>query len=312
MKYTTWLNQHIADLSGKTILVTGANSGLGFYASKQLAFRGGRILMACRNLATAETARQQILKEVPTAQLIIIPYDQSSFATIDEFVNLIKHDHPHIDILLLNAGIIMPNKHLKTMEGMPLTTGVNFFNVYYLLRQLLGFLDQRQADVKVVFVGSYSAYRARLSTYKALLDARLPRMKQYALSKLGIAMLHHVLQMNLNLFDFPVLDHVTAILVHPGIASTNIVRDLPLWLQRFIKGFLALTSHSAESAALSLTYACGHAFIPNGSYIGPSGPGESFGYPKRLKLRPHFSKGSAQFTYDVGKYLATLGGKTHA
>ncbi len=309
MKYTAWLNQHIADLSKKTILITGANSGLGFYAAKQLAYRGGHILMACRNLKTAEIAKKDILKDVPQARLTIVPFDQGSFQSIDQFVNLIKTEYPKIDIFLLNAGIIMPDSKVKTPEGFPLTTGVNFFNVYYLLRQLLGFLDQNNPDLRLVLVGSYSSYRARLANLNGLLNPRLPRMKQYANSKLAIAMLHHVLQMNLNLFDFPVLDHVSAVLVHPGIAATNIVRNLPRWLQFLINGLISLTSHSAESGALSLTYACGNAFVVNGSFIGPNGPGESFGFPKKLKLKPHFSKGSAKLTYDVGKYLEKLGGR---
>lgn len=309
MKYTAWLNQHIADLSNKTILITGANSGLGFYSAKQLAYRGAHILMACRNLKTAEFAKQEILKDVPEAQLTIIPYDQSSFQSIDQFVQIVKTTYPKIDILLLNAGIIMPNPKLKTPEGFPLTTGVNFFNVYYLLRQLLGFLDQKNSDLRLVLVGSYASYRARINNIQALLNPKFSRMKQYANSKLAIAMLHHVLQMNLNLFDFPVLDHVSAVLVHPGIAATNITRSLPNWLQSIINGLISLTSHSAESGALSLTYACGHAYVVNGSFIGPSGPGESFGYPKKLKLKPHFSQGSAKLTYDVGKYLEKLGGR---
>lgn len=309
MKYTAWLNQHIADLSNKTILVTGANSGLGFFAAKQLAYRGGHILMACRNLKSAEQAKLAILKEIPNATLTIIPYDQSSFETIDSFVKLIKTQHAKIDILLLNAGIIMPQAKLKTKEGFPFTTGVNFFNIYYLLRELLGFLDQKNSDLRLVFVGSYSSYKARLANIQGLLNAKLPRMRQYANSKLAIAMLHHVFQMNLNLFDFPVLDHISSILVHPGIAATNIVRSLPSWLQGLINGFISLTSHSAESGALSLSYACGNPYVVNGSFIGPNGPGESFGFPKKLKLKPHFSKGSAKLTYDVGKYLEKLGGR---
>jgi NAD(P)-dependent dehydrogenase (short-subunit alcohol dehydrogenase family) len=311
MKYTAWLNQHIANLQGKTVLITGANSGLGFYAAKQLAYRGAHVLMACRNLDTAEVAKKSILLDVPTANLTIIPFDQSSFESIHRFVDYMKVSHPRIDILLLNAGIIMPPRGAKTKEGLPLTTGVNFFNVYYLLREWLGFLDQRNADIRLVFVGSYSAYKSRISSMQSLLNHQLPRMKQYGKSKLAIAMLHHVFQMNLNLFDFPVIDHVSSILVHPGLASTNIVRDLPKWLQVFIKGLLGLITHSAEAGALSLTYACGHPFITNGQYIGPNGPGESFGYPTKLKLKPHFSKGSAKFTYEVGKYLETIGGKSH-
>jgi NAD(P)-dependent dehydrogenase (short-subunit alcohol dehydrogenase family) len=311
MKYTAWLNQHIANLQGKKVLITGANSGLGFFAAKQLAYRGAHVLMACRNLETAEVAKNKILQDVPNANLTIIPFDQSSFESIRGFVAHMKQAHPQLDILLLNAGIIMPPRGAKTSDGLPLTTGVNFFNVYYLLREWLGFLDQRNANIRLVFVGSYSAYKPRLKTVKSLLNHRLPRTKQYGLSKLAIAMLHHVFQMNLNLFDFPVIDHVSAILVHPGLASTNIVRDLPKWLQSLIKGLLGLITHSAEAGALSLTYACGHPYVSNGQYIGPNGPGESFGYPTTLKLKPHFSKGSAQFTYEVGKYLETIGGKSH-
>jgi NAD(P)-dependent dehydrogenase (short-subunit alcohol dehydrogenase family) len=311
MKYTAWLNQHIADLKGKTVLVTGANSGLGFFAAKQLAYRGAHVLMACRNLVTAEEAKKLILLDVPNAILTIIPFDQSSLESIRRFVDHMKVNHPHMDILLLNAGIIMPPRGAKTVDGLPLTTGVNFFNVYYLLREWLGFLDQRNANIRLVFVGSYSAYKPRLKSVQSLLNHRLPRPQQYGLSKLAIAMLHHVFQMNLNLFDFPVIDHVSSILVHPGLASTNIVRDLPTWLQSLIKGLLSLITHSAEAGALSLTYACGHPYITNGQYIGPNGPGERFGFPTQLKLRPHFSKGSAQFTYEVGKYLETIGGKSH-
>ena len=311
MKYTAWLNVHIANLTGKTILITGANSGLGFYAAKQLAYRGGHILMACRQAQSAQEAMTAILQEVPEAKLTFVPYDQGSFASIQSFVTLIKTTYPKIDIVLLNAGIIMPLKGLTTPDGLPLTPGVNFFNVYYLLRELLGFLDQHNPDLRLVFVGSYSAYRARMRQWKQMLDPRLPRMKQYGLSKLGIAMLHHVMQMNLNLFDFPVIDHVSAILVHPGLAKTKIVKSLPRWLQAIINVVLSLITHSAESGALSLTYACGHPYLPNGASIGPNGPGESFGFPKRLALKKHFSQGSAKFTYEVGKYLETIGGKAN-
>lgn len=311
MKYTAWLNQHIANLEGKTILITGANSGLGFYAAKQLAYRGAQILMACRNLTTAEAAKKLILQDVPSANLTIIPFDQSSFASIRVFVSYMKTNHPKIDVLLLNAGIIMPPVGSKTAEGLPMTTGVNFFNVYFLLREWLGFLDQRNPNIRLVLVGSYSAYGARMKSLKTLLNVNLPRMNQYRLSKLALAMLHHVFQMNLNLFDFPVIDHVSAILVHPGLASTNIVRDLPSWLQKLLKAYMSLISHSAESGALSLTYACGNAYVTNGQYIGPNGPGESFGYPTKLNLKPHFSKGSAQFTYEVGKFIETIGGNAN-
>ena len=303
MKYTAWLTKHIADLTGQTILVTGANSGLGFYASMQLAFRGAHIILACRDLGKAETAKALILKAVPQAKLSVITYDQSSFATIDTFVQEVKEKFTHIDTVLLNAGIIFPKKELLTKEGFPLTTGVNFFNVYYLLRQWIGYLDQKQKRVKVVFVGSFSSHKARLKSVDDLLNPKLSLMEQYAKSKLALAMLAHHFHLNLNMYDFPVLDHTQSILVHPGLASTNIVRFLPLWGQKLINGLISIFSHSGVMGALSLTYACGAPYLMNGSYIGPSGPFQASGFPKVLEKKKHFSIGSAKVIHSVGLHI---------
>jgi hypothetical protein len=134
-------------------------------------------------------------------------------------------------------------------------------------------------------------------------------MDQYGKSKLALAMLHHNLQMNLNIYDFPVLDHVTAILVHPGLASTNIVRSLPLFLQKVFKVVVSLISHSAESGALSMTYAAANAYVTNGTFIGPNGFMEAMGFPTKIPLKKHFSKGSAQLIYQVGKYIKQIKGE---
>lgn len=309
MKYSAWLVKHIPDLTGKHYLVTGANSGLGFYHTQQLAFRHAHVYMACRNLQDAEKQKQKILQVIPDALLTVVPYDQSSFSSIDAFCSYAKANIPVIDGLILNAGIILPGKDKQTEEGFPLTTGVNFFNVYYLLKQLLGHYDRLQKDIRVVFVGSFSSYKQRLTSYKQLLEPKRPLMDQYGKSKLALAMLHHNLQMNLNIYDFPVVDHVTAILVHPGLASTNIVRSLPVFLQKVFKFVVSFISHSAESGALSMTYAAANAYVTNGTFIGPNGFMEAMGYPTKIPLRKHFSKGSAQFIYDVGKYIKQVKGE---
>ena len=303
MRYQRWLEKNIADLSNKTFVITGASDGIGLYATMQLASRGAHVIMASRNEEKNDRAMAIIRHAVPDAKLTYVAYDQSGFSTIDQFVSVMKQHHPHIDGVLLNAGIIMPSKDAKTEQGFPLTTGVNALNVYYLLRQWLGFLDQHNREIRLVFVGSYSAYGTSLKSIKELLNPSMSRMKQYAKSKLAMAMFHHVFQMNLNLFDFPVLDHIHALLVHPGLAATNIAHSLPRPLATFVKLWIQWFSQDAEAGALSLTYAMGHPFTVNGSYYGPSGPGERFGYPTKLKLRPHFAKGSAALTYELGKYL---------
>ena len=112
-------------------LVTGASSGIGKYASMYYAYKGARVIMACRNIKKAGLVKEEILKEVPNASLDIIKLDLSDFNSIEEFNNELRSKYQHIDILVNNAGVYFMPKEL-TKQGYEITMGTNYLGPYYL------------------------------------------------------------------------------------------------------------------------------------------------------------------------------------
>ena len=99
-KYKRWIDKKIDNLSNKTIIITGCNSGIGFYTALFLSYKNAKIIMACRNLNKAQEAKEKILLENPCAQLEIYKLDVSSLESIQEFVKNIKKNYHSIDILI--------------------------------------------------------------------------------------------------------------------------------------------------------------------------------------------------------------------
>lgn len=114
-KLGRYLNQ-FRDVKPQTIIITGANSGLGYSATKHFLHLGMTVIMACRNLTKANEAREELLKLYPNGKIIVLPYDQADFVSIDRFVREIATNYPHFDSLILNAGIYHPIKGLVTMN----------------------------------------------------------------------------------------------------------------------------------------------------------------------------------------------------
>ncbi|HNY74507.1 MAG TPA: SDR family NAD(P)-dependent oxidoreductase [Bacilli bacterium] len=133
IKYQKYLDSHIGDLSNKTVVITGANSGIGFYAARLLAFKGARIIMGCRNLGRAEEARKAIIEAIPHARIEILIYDQASLASIEQFAGELTAKYPLINGFVFNAGIFHPKKDAVTKDGYPLTIGTNYLGTFFYL-----------------------------------------------------------------------------------------------------------------------------------------------------------------------------------
>ena len=100
-----WTENNIEDLTGKVCVITGANSGLGFQTAIQLAKKNARIIMACRNLQTAEEKLQEIRSEYSDANVEIMALDLGSFESVREFGVAFNEKYKQLDILINNAGI---------------------------------------------------------------------------------------------------------------------------------------------------------------------------------------------------------------
>ena len=119
----------------KTIIITGSNTGIGLAIARQAVLRNQRIIMACRNAAKAEAARQALLDAAPEADVLIRALDLSSLASVREFAATIERDFPSVDVLINNAGL-MPWNEEYTQDGFEMQFGVNYLG-HFLLTHLL-------------------------------------------------------------------------------------------------------------------------------------------------------------------------------
>lgn len=306
MKYLTWIKQNISDLHGKTIVITGANSGIGFYASRYLAYQGAHVIMACRSRERGQKAVDEIIQEVPNAKIDLMIYDQASFQAIDRFVDDLKAKEPKIDVLVLNAGIYHPSSKEKTAEGLPLTVGTNFVGMYHLLKRILPYLDQGPSMTRVVFVGSVVAYHTRINDSHFLTTESGSPFRQYSQSKTAIEKFFSVLANGVNLYDLAERKHISFTLMHPGVTNTNIIHSYPKGIRRVAHAVLSAFTHCPEKASLGIVLLAGAPYVFNGSFYGPRGPFEISGFPSKTVLPKHIAKGSGQFIYDAGHLVEIL------
>lgn len=243
-------------LEGKTYIVTGANSGLGFSATKHLVRLGATVIMACRNLDKAKRAKEQILSLYPDAKLTLVPYDQADFQSISTFVERLSG--LKVDGLILNAGIYHPKKGLVTKDGFPLTIGTNYIGVYYLLKELSKTSFFKENDhMLLVFVGSLVWCNMKVKNLtKYLLIDKSDATMQYARSKTAIGALSYFLSHHKDNNYIPLPSTIKVHLMHPGVSSTNIVgssnSSFSETFSRIAHNFLYIFTHHPDVAALGI------------------------------------------------------------
>lgn len=274
MKYQKYIDNLKIDLTNKTYIVTGANSGIGFELSKYLLYLNANVIMACRSEKRALEAIEKIRKEIKTGTVVYKHYDQANLNTIKEFTENIKENYK-IDGLICNAGIYYPKPNSKTYDNIEMTFGTNYLGQYYLVRELYDYLEQQNA--RIVIVTSLTAY---LSKYRNFSDIeKISRNKKYGYSKLLLAMEAYELtkkSKNTKIF-----------LTHPGVCSTNILFNKDTGLSnsfaRAGRRFLNIFTHPASKAALTtLEGVISNNFEKN--YIKPRGIFAISGYPKFTKM----------------------------
>jgi NAD(P)-dependent dehydrogenase (short-subunit alcohol dehydrogenase family) len=293
IKYQKYLDSHIGDLSNKTVVITGANSGIGFYAARLLAFKGASIIMACRNLGRAEEARKAIIEAIPHARIEILIYDQASLASIEQFAGELTAKYPLINGFVFNAGIFHPQKDAVTKDGYPLTIGTNYLGTFY-LSELLRPYFAKMEDINVVCVGSLANRRYKcqeIATYFTSKKTTLYR--QYALSKKFMMANHYFFMKQKD-------TNIHYSMMHPGVASTNIVsgtsNSFPRWFSRIARGFMSAFMNHPEKAALGIAILAVQEKM-HGCYLLPRGLFEISGYP-RFKIVPQKLANNAEIIHE--------------
>lgn len=281
MKYQKWLKQNVGSQKGKIIIITGANSGIGFYATQYLAYQGATIIMACRNLNKAEKAKQSILNEFPEANLIIKELNLASIASITSFALDIKEEYEQIDGLINNAGVYSMPRNMVTQDGYEITMGTNYLGTYILTCQLLPLLIKTTPS-RIVNVSSIVHRKAKIN-YNDFFSSNTKKMSIYARSKLAVLIFSQLLGEYCQ-NKYP---NILVTAAHPGITATNLFAaksgGVSVGFAKIASAFLKVFTHRPAKASLSLVLALTDNNAKINDYYGPRGLLEISGYPKLCK-----------------------------
>lgn len=252
----------VPDQSGKTIIVTGANSGIGFEAAAVLAAKGARVLLGCRSRDKAEAAMARIRALTPTADLAFLPLDQADLASVRATAELAAQE-PRLDVLINNAGVMMPPL-TRTAQGFELQFGVNHLAVFALSALLLPKLAQTPGS-RVVVTASLAHTRGNLLWDDLNAEKNYNRGLRYGDSKLANLLFVQEFDRRLRAAGLP----VAAIACHPGVANTDLGRHFGAFSFMFkVAGWFLNTA--AMGAWPALQAATDPAAKPGG-YYGASG-----------------------------------------
>lgn len=220
-KTTSFIENNLHDLNHKKIIVTGSTSGIGLSLAHILLMKGAHLVLAVRNINKANKVRDELLNLYKDAKIDILIYEQDSFLGMDKLYNQIINEHQDFYALMLNAGIFNPCKRDMFINKYPLTIGVNYLSLVYLLEKMQTFLDKSDVERRIIVQGSLASRLRKYKNMKDLIKLKNGLMKQYNLSKYCIHNYFRYLSASNN------NSHVKYMICEPGITNTNIIRNFP-------------------------------------------------------------------------------------
>ncbi|GAB1603953.1 retinol dehydrogenase 11-like [Argonauta hians] len=206
------------DLTGKTVIVTGANAGLGYITARDLASRRARVILACRNPVKAEAAVNKIIAETKNKDVVFRKLDTSSLKSVREFAARILKEEKRLDILVNNAGITTIAPTL-TEDGLQVTYATNHFGPFLLTNLLLKLLKSSKPS-RIVNVSSDAHYQGKIHFENLKKPMLCEKILAYCGSKLANVLFTFELAKRLQ------GEGVTTYSVHPGLCSSNLFDNL--------------------------------------------------------------------------------------
>jgi NAD(P)-dependent dehydrogenase (short-subunit alcohol dehydrogenase family) len=271
-----WKAAQLPDLSGRVVVITGANSGIGFHTAKELAAHGARVVMACRNIEAGKAAAARVSGDVEVYEL-----DLASMASVRAFGE--AWDGP-LDILINNAGVMAPPRRATTVDGFERQFGTNHLGHFVLTGLLLPALMTSGAG-RVVTVASIAHHGGTDGVLEANAGPPYNGQRMYSNSKLANLLFAMELHRELVAHDVS----VTSTAAHPGVSATGLVGDRQgMGANPFMRtvgaAFVKVFTQSAVAGARATLYAATEA--RPGSYTGPQVLGETRGPIGSAKLSP--------------------------
>ncbi|MFE3219521.1 oxidoreductase [Streptomyces antimycoticus] len=274
-----WTASDIPDQTGRTAVVTGANSGLGFVTARELARRGARVVLACRNEARGAEAAQRIRAQAPGARVEVAPLDLADLTSVRAFAA--GHKGDRLDLLINNAGV-MALPHGRTADGFETQFGVNHLGHFALTGLLLPKLLAAGPGARVVTVSSFVHLLGTVDPRDLNMERGYRRWAAYARSKSANLLFTHELAHRLRAAGA----QLVAAAAHPGYAATNLMSVAPKMeghraKQRFMEIGNRYFAQSPEQGALPTLYAATGPDVRQDDFFGPPLQGLWHGSPGR-------------------------------
>jgi NAD(P)-dependent dehydrogenase (short-subunit alcohol dehydrogenase family) len=274
----SWTTDQIPDQAGRVAVVTGANSGLGLVTARELARAGARVVGTARDQRKTDSTRALIGAEVEGADLDLRLLDLASLDSVREFAAAVAADHGRVDVLVNNAGVMMPPRS-ETADGFELQFGTNHLGHFALTGLLLDALAAADS-ARVVTLSSLEHRPGRLDFDDLQSERDYSPRGAYQRSKFANAVFGLELDRRLRAAGLPVI----SLLAHPGYSATNLQSAGPTGPMKTLLSLgNKLIAQSAERGALPQIYAATTPGLEGGSFIGPDGFQELRGSPKLVE-----------------------------
>lgn len=268
-----WTEEQIPSQEGKKIILTGANSGIGFGATKALSKKGAHVIMAVRNEEKGQNALKKIKKENPKANLELMLVDLADFQSIHSFSEEFLRKHDRLDILINNAGVMSPPERKLTKQGFELQFGVNHLGHFLLTGLLLDIIKQTpnsRIAVQSSLVHKTKMFKPDIHFDNLNWEKNYNKYHSYGQSKLANLLFAYELD---RIFKTNTIDTIVTA-AHPGYTKTNLQKD---FFSRVILN--NLFAQSIDMGALPILRAATEQDLRGSEYFGPDGIGEARGYP---------------------------------
>jgi NAD(P)-dependent dehydrogenase (short-subunit alcohol dehydrogenase family) len=288
-----WTDAEIPDQHDRVVVITGANTGLGFETARMLARRGANVVLACRNEEKAAAAATRIGPlAAPGAEISTLPLDLASLASVRRAADRLLTDHPRIDLLINNAGGIRP-RYGRSEDGYELTLATNHLGPFALTGLLLDRLLATPGS-RIVTVSSIGHRRGTINFDDLQSEHKYRYQQAYFQSKLANLMFTYELQRRLAAAEVDTI----AVAAHPGNARTEFGRDMNIMVRvtmsprlRILTGWLLQSPHMG---ALAIARAAVDPNAHGGEYYGPPGRAQFTGHPTVVESTPRSHDTPAQ------------------
>ena len=281
-----WSVSDMPSQEGRTVLITGGTSGMGYEDALALSRAGARVIIAARNAERGEQAIARIRESVPDAKLEFEALDLADLASVRSLARRLNERLPRLDVLINNAAIMAPPERGVSADGFELQLATNYLG-HFALTGLLVPLLRESPDARVVSLSSIAAARGALDFDDLQAEREYEPYATYAQSKLAVLHWARALQRRSDAAGWA----IRSIAAHPGVAVTELIARGPgldsAFGQRWAKD--RDEYHSAAQGALSTLYAATAHEAVGGAYYGPTGDDEKRGPLGFAKVPPALS-----------------------